>query len=278
MGRSAAGGLSDAQHAVRATRCVASAAAVYVGEPHPWATPTSEYARLVHGITSTISPAARVGQELEPAIVRLAAAEYGWSVRRNRSRTFTCDDLAGTIDAWILGERALLEVKATSDYLDALLPRPWYWQCIGQLAVTGAERVELVALVRSTRLERFTVARDASAEAQLLEGVERFMRDHVRAHRPPDPEPGEAELYLALVELEAGSAIASGRARQLGDRLARLAARRLAAEKAEAAARDPFVAEIARRGATELLAPGAWTAAVTDRADGRRGLRFTRAR
>jgi predicted phage-related endonuclease len=275
MARSTAGGLSDLQHELRSSRCVASNGAVYVGEPHPYATELSEFARLVEGIEGPSSPAARIGLGLEDAIARLAADELRHRIRRNRSRTFTRGDLAATPDAWILGEHATLETKAIADYLEEL-PRHWYWSSVGKMAVLGTEREEIFALCRSTRLVRFTVERDPAAEARLIEGVERFMAEHIRPRIPPDPAPGEAELYLACVELEAGTIVARGRTRRLGDRLARLAARRLAAEKAEAAARDPFIAELARLGATEALAPGVWSAAVTDRADGRRGLRFTR--
>ncbi len=274
-------GLLARSTALRATRVGASEAAGLAGW-HPYATPASIYARIVLGVDpGPPSPEMRAGIALERAILRVAlgSLELAWSRWSRFTWTHPTLPLAATPDgigARPDGATIVAEAKLAGDPRSwSEGPPPWYVaQARLQRVVTGRDRGYLVGLV-GARIRTLEIEPDAEAEEELLEAVAAFDRDHLRPRLPPPADPErDRDLVLTLADLEAGSMVADGRLAELGDVLAVLAGDRLAAERAEAQARATFIAELAACGASEVLAPGRWTASVRELDGGRRSLTF----
>lgn len=187
--------------AIRAVNVTASEVAALMPEGHPYATPEAIYDRLMQPAAAALdrnegSQAMRIGSFMEDAILRFAETELGFKARSN-TKTFAHPTvrLAATPDAFPVGkmpwefapERAIIEVKM-SGRAELWQEVPPYidWQCRAQLACTDLDVVYIVVLA-AMRLLTFPVYRDLDKEAQLLEAVDAFWRDHIVARVRPEP-------------------------------------------------------------------------------------------
>lgn len=261
----------------RERRATASAAAVYVGEPHPWATPQSEYARIVEQVGSRPeSPAMRLGDLAEPMIARLARHELGLLAVRRCWRTYLHPDvpLAATPDCYATspeGTPALLEVKLSSDFeMWRDLPPHVEWQARAQLACADRARC-YVAVLLGSRLATWIVEREPEAEARLLDGVRTFFADHVAPRVPPPGEDDELTLTLAA---PAGTAPATGALAAAGEELMTVVSERRRIEAREQELRHELARGMAAAG-TRLLLGAGWRAEACLSASGITALRFT---
>jgi hypothetical protein len=194
--------LTPANAEIRAHRVTASEAAALISPfastpgGHPYATPEGIYDRLMDGAPEKSSQAMRIGSHMEPAILRLAEAEFGFHARAN-SRTFvhrtvplcaTPDAFAITPLPWaMVPERALIEVKMSGrPELWRDVPSYIEWQARAQLACTGRDVVYVIVLA-AMRLIPFPIYRDSDKEAELTDAVQRFWTEHYMAHVRPEP-------------------------------------------------------------------------------------------
>jgi predicted phage-related endonuclease len=273
--------LTERNHAVKAQAVGASEVAALLPGGHPFVTPAQLYARLTGAAPERATgSAAELGHDLEPTIVRLAARKLGAHLRRNgatvRHRTLP---LCATLDAHRLDAPEAVEAKLVGAFqADAWdpLPSAVRWQVLAQMAChPRLERVHVAALIGGTRFTVVTVERDATAITEVEAAVAAFWIAHVAPRVPPEVGPDDPpELVLAFADWPADTILADGELAERGDALAAAARVRLESEHAETAARRPFIEAVAAAGAREVVAPGRWTAAVRELADGRQSLTF----
>lgn len=194
--------LTPSNELIRAVNVTASEVAALLAPDastpggHPYATPEGIYDRLTVGVPFKTSQAMRIGSHMEPAILRLAEAEFGFHARAN-SRTFEHRSvrLCATPDAFAISplpwamvpERALIEVKMSGrPELWKDVPSYIEWQARSQLACTGRDVVYVIVLA-AMRLIPFPIYRDSDKEAELTDAVQRFWTDHIDARERPVP-------------------------------------------------------------------------------------------
>ncbi len=188
--------LTEANALIRAQNVTASEVAALL-DGHPYATPEGIYDRLtLPDAPRKESQAMRLGSHMESAILRFAERELGFRARANaRSFVHPGVRLAATPDAFALGrmpwamtpERAIVEVKMSGrPELWREVPSYIKWQCRAQLACTGRDVVYIVVLA-AMRLLTFPVYRDSEKEAELVEAVASFWRNHIVAGVRPVP-------------------------------------------------------------------------------------------
>jgi hypothetical protein len=259
---------------LRRTRVGASEVAALV-EPgvHPFVTPADIYARIVAGVerAPTGTTRMRLGSDLEGYVGKRWREATGMPILRS-TRTYVHADvpLAATPDFYVPHDE-LLEVKVdrggwSDEWVD--LPRRVFWQVVAQLACTGRRRGHVGALVGS-ELRRYVVERDAGAEAELVDAVARFDREHLAPHVPPDPVPDELVLIVAPRPVDVGDA--AGAIALAGEALADLMSRGRELD----AMRDELRGQLARYMAEHgyrLLRGPTWRAEVREAANGRRQL------
>jgi putative phage-type endonuclease len=221
-----------------------------------------------------VSEAMRWGQRLEAAVADAFAEEHGLQVRRAgllRSRTHP--RMLATVDR-LTCDGGGLEVKCVGFFTGRQLaggaiPRPWYWQCLHYLAVTGRGHWWLAVLVGGQQLHVRRLDRDDVRDDmhRAVDAVERFWADHVETDVPPrDYRATELVPVEAGARVEAplpGQALADAtRWRQL-ERQSRLLGEELTAVKARlgdqlggaqllTVAGQPLLRRVQRRGAKRL--------------------------
>jgi predicted phage-related endonuclease len=189
--------LNEKNALIRAANVTASEVAALMDSGHPYATPEGIYDRLtLPEAVRKDSQAMRLGSHMESAILRFAESELGFRARANaRSFVHPVVRLAATPDAFAISrmpwamtpERAIVEVKMSGrPELWRELPSYIEWQCRAQLACTGRDVVYIVVLA-AMRLLTFPVYREADKEAELVEAVATFWRDHIVVHERPVP-------------------------------------------------------------------------------------------
>jgi predicted phage-related endonuclease len=280
--------LTARQAQARAGAVGASEVGALVGF-HPYATPASIYARIVLGERRKVGSAADLGRELEPAILALAAKRLGvrirtssWTYRHPSAPLVATTDAVG-LDTY--GDRAdqiVLEAKlvgawGASDWSDG--PPSWIVDQVQAQLLLSRRRLGVVAaLVGGTRFQLYELPADPARQAELLDAVRAFARDHLEPRVPPALElPRDADLVLQLAPAPAGVAFASGVLLELGDELDQAARVRLDAQAAEEAVRGRLELALAPAPPERITPPpghpARWTAQLVTR-DDRRSLRF----
>lgn len=189
--------LTPANERIRAFNVTASECAALMEGGHPYTTPEAIYDRLVSPTDDTkSSQAMRIGSHMESAILRFAESEWGFKARAN-SRTFVHPRvrLCATPDAFPLTRmpwefapaRAIVEVKMSGrSELWREVPSYIEWQARAQMACTNRDVVYIVVLA-AMQLLSFPVYREPDKEAELLDAVDTFWRDHIAAGVRPEP-------------------------------------------------------------------------------------------
>lgn len=201
--------LSQRQLEMRRTGLGASEIAAAVGES-PFQTPFDLWHLKVLGASQEETQAMRLGSVIEDGICKLYALETGLKLRKSRTRRHQTEGwLLATPDreAYEDGHlRRLVEAKSVGPrtahhWGDGPEDIPAYYRCqvAVQMAVTGAEEVDVAALFLQPRDFRiYRIKRRRDIEDALLEGGRRFWFDHVIAGVPPPIDGTEAAReYLA---------------------------------------------------------------------------------
>lgn len=174
-----------------------------------------------------------LGLELEPILVRRLAVKcrlYELAVPRDEMTVVhpECAHHIATPDAFFgdtlrviaLDPReqavALGEVKVVSPFFahewgqegENVVPDWVRVQCVWEMHVTGKERVHVGALLWPG-IRTYTVRRDSELEGQIVEGVDRFWTDHVKARRPPalDGSAGSGRMVKRLFPRPTGPVV-----------------------------------------------------------------------
>jgi putative phage-type endonuclease len=150
-----------------------------------------------------------LGKQLEHTILRMGAEREGWRVHRVNHiiRHPDLSHVFASLDGRKLGDRRPVEVKKWAvkgdDWGPAgsdIVPVKILYQLQQQAAVTGADAVEVLVLFGGSKLERFTVGRDASMIDEIL-GLETAAWAYVARGEMP-PWPGQAPLRIVLASDE----------------------------------------------------------------------------
>lgn len=216
----------------------ASDAAVYMG-CHPYKSLADlAVEKLAESPTSLSSRAMTRGHMLEAAVADWWAAEHGVTVYEP-DVLYRKGRLLATLDRRIVGtDTEALEVKTTKHVVSDVMDY-WWWQAQAQALCAELDTVHFAVLDGTMDLRTFKVQRDADACEQLEAAVEHFWSyvdlgmtpegvqlgaSHIASMFPlPDP-----ESFVDLDDDGLQTALAYAQARDA----------RLAAEKAEDAARD----------------------------------------
>jgi hypothetical protein len=278
--------LTEKQRAARSGAVGASEAGALVGDYlHPYASPASIYARIVHGVERKVGNPAFMGNRLEPWIIDQARSEVGVRVRTTswtyRHKTLP---LVATADAVTLDEPvAIVEAKYVTHWGEdawAGGPPPWIIDQVQvQMALSGRPLAVVVAFMGgSGKLARYDVPQDLERQGLILNAVQHFAAAHLVPQVPPPvTEPRDMDLVLTIAALEDGEIEARGDLLDAVSLLDARARRRLDAEKDEAAARNLVMALMAQEGAATVLPPygsgASWRATAVARGS-ERTLRF----
>lgn len=137
--------------------------------------------------------ATETGHYLEEFVAKMFEDKSGKKVRRcnytmvNDIYPFAC----ANVDRVIVGEKALLEIKTTTN-LDVMkacrngneFPECYYAQVVHYLAVTGLEKAYLAVLINCREFKIFELERD-QAEIDALMSAEKVFWDCVLTKNPP---------------------------------------------------------------------------------------------
>lgn len=144
--------------------------------------------------------AMRQGRDLEDYVARRFMEKTGKKVQKCN---FMIQNPAypwalANIDRRVVGENAGLECKTTStldlkQFRGVEFPEKYYVQCVHYLAVTGAQLWYLAVLVLGKEFHVYTLERDESEIAALMEAEAEFW-ERVENHIPPELDGNAATL------------------------------------------------------------------------------------
>jgi putative phage-type endonuclease len=210
-----------------------------------------------------------LGKELEATILKIGAEREGWRVRRvnHLVRHPDLGYVFASLDGRKIGDRRPIEVKKWAvkgdDWGPAgsdIVPVRILYQLQQQAAVTGADAVEVIVLFGGSKVERFTVGRDASMIDEIL-GLETAAWAYVQRGEMP-PWPGEAprRIVLAVDEIEVDDTL-----RNLVEIHETAAAQAKRAEQELEDAKNRLRAALADAGAAKGLMPDGSRVSITHR-------------
>lgn len=233
---------TDEWHAWRSSGIGASEAAAACGLS-PYETPLHIYGRKT-GMLPPIedNDAMRLGRLLEPVVIEEFTRRTGNEVDQAPCPVMRHGDhpfILATPDA-ILAGGDLLEAKTTTWRIAKQLgeegtdfiPEHWLCQAQQQIAVTGADRCHLAALIDGRTLRTFIVERNDNLIA-LLVSAEQELWERIVNKDPPEPNfehARTAELIREMYGLVEGKTIVLGdgvaglwiRQKELGERISEL--------------------------------------------------------
>jgi putative phage-type endonuclease len=201
--------LTAEQHAIRATGIAASEIAAVAGL-NPFASPIDVWLQKPTASRAAIIPEqdpfgpTDVGSILEPAVLELYTLRTGNKATRCQEtlRHPTVEWVLASPDAFVDAEH-LVEVKCVGPRMaadwDEGPPSYVYCQALWQMFVTGAQVVDVVALLGPTEFPSiWPVARNDELINDLAEIGRAFWFNHVLPDIPPPPTPDEDRAeYLA---------------------------------------------------------------------------------
>ena len=173
-------------------------------DKHPYTSPTKIYDRLMTPAMDTHqqSEAMALGVFLEPHVARYAGRKLGLRLRaytrsveykgklyRPVSGESVEVNLCATPDYYVLGQKALVEIKVSSimyGWTDDSLHPHYEWQARAQMACTNRDLCIVCALVGST-FYHIPIVRDMEKERRMLTAVDNFWYGHVMTGIRPEP-------------------------------------------------------------------------------------------
>lgn len=169
-----------------------------------------------------------VGRMLEATIAEMWEEKTGKKCAR-RNAILQHDDhdwMLANIDRWVVGENAGLEIKTGSSYVmddwkGGSIPTEYELQCLHYMAVTGADRWYIAALIGNDFVLR-TIERDEDTIKYLINVEQDFWMHNVCEKIMPPPDGSDASakaLKLVYPEAEEGITVDLD---DLQDTLARL--------------------------------------------------------
>lgn len=184
----------------------------------PWQTALDVYAAKVTGETKRATPAMRRGLMLEPVLLASYSERHGVDlVRPSAQRHPDYPFIGATPDAQRADDGSLVEIKTVdargmSRWSEDDPPLHVVMQVQQQLAVFGAERAHVVALLGSDMLEHeYEVRYDAKAASQACELAGIFWEECVVPRVLPvdfDGTPSDETLRMLFPQARAGMGIA----------------------------------------------------------------------
>lgn len=151
------------------------------------------------------------GTEVESVVAKRFELETGKRLRRRNAILQHSKHpwMLANIDREIVGERAVVELKTTSEFNrdkwpDDDAPDMYKVQVLHQLAVTGYDYGYLAVIIgNGADFQWRKIERDEEMIENLITIEERFWRKHIEAGMPPDPD-GTESAAEALKELYKG--------------------------------------------------------------------------
>lgn len=145
------------------------------------------------------------GTVLEEPVARRFAAETGKRIRRSGTlRDDAHPYMIANPDRMLIGENAGLEIKTTASYLGKNwegdnIPDAYYFQCLHYMAVTGADRWYIAALIGGQEMTYKCIQR-RDEEIDMLRKAEAAFWQHVEDKTPP-PADGSESAARALAQM-----------------------------------------------------------------------------
>lgn len=134
--------------------------------------------------------AVKAGVYLEPVIAQWFTDETGKKVQRKGTmQSLENPFMIANIDRWVVGENAGLEIKtagffAGKNWDDDEVPDSYYCQCLHYMAVSGADRWYIAALIGGQRFIWKTIERNEEDIKALIEKEKEFW-NLVETKTPP---------------------------------------------------------------------------------------------
>lgn len=194
--------------------------------------------KLSEEISTEDNEAMRQGRDFEDYVARRFTEETGFKVRRANAiyQNEEHPIMLADFDRLIVGQKAGLECKTVSPYSsdkwkDGAIPFHYQMQVQHYLAVSGFDCWYIAALILGKELIIRRIDRDEELIRNLITIEERFWREHILAHRMPDPDGSKscsdeiARLYFKadnskIVPLYCGSLL--DRRQELSDLIDRM--------------------------------------------------------
>lgn len=168
----------------------------------PWATSADVFMSKVYGTDDFSSPAAELGNLLEPVLVKWAAAQLGVEVETDRHVVDPENKiLAANLDGKVIGRREAIEAKTTGIIWAGAVSEEWgeegtaevpkhvMVQCQHQMRVDNLDVVWVPALIGGRGLVMYQVCRVESLIADIVDIDLAFWRTHVEPKLKPDTQP-----------------------------------------------------------------------------------------
>jgi len=157
------------------------------------------------GQTEPNEPSERmeIGNYVEETIVKIFEAKTGKKTKKG-NYIIQHDEypyILGSVDRWIVGEKAILECKSTASYnIKDILEKPfdsWIIQCQHYLAITGYQKAYLAILAGNEKFIIHEVERDDELIAYLLELEKQFWH-YIETNTMP--EVNEKDLDIETIQ------------------------------------------------------------------------------
>jgi putative phage-type endonuclease len=155
--------------------------------------PIDVYRKIVEGHDYPENIAMTRGKLLEPVIRELYRMETGAAlegpkrIRKDWARA-SLDDVAIREGQRIVVEYKSANIRQAHEWGDADddIPTDYRIQVAWYLHWSGLARADLAVFLGGADLHIYPVSRDLELESMVLEGCERFYRDHIVAKKPPE--------------------------------------------------------------------------------------------
>lgn len=162
---------------------------------NPWKTPLNVYLdKTTDEIDNSTSFRMDLGNRLEGLVAELFTEETGKKTRningilRNDKYPFAF----ANIDRQVVGEKAILECKTTNSFAanewKEGVPPHYEIQCMHYMAVTGADRCYIAALIGNQEFKIHILERDEETIQYLMQIEKEFWQEYVKGDKVPDPD------------------------------------------------------------------------------------------
>lgn len=164
-----------------------------------WSTPLDVYNSKVNPIQDEEETPEHLhwGNMLEPIIADEFERQTGFKVqKRNKMyRDGQYDCLVANIDRYVIGERAILECKSSSEYMKDewgesgtdQVPPQYITQCMHYMSVTGYNKCYLAVLLGGNKFRYYVIPWRQKLAVHLRDKCVAFWNDHVVPRVPPAP-------------------------------------------------------------------------------------------
>lgn len=165
---------------------------------NPWKSPLNVYLdKTTEEIDNSTSFRMELGNRLEGLVAELFMEETGKKVRnlngilRNEKYPYAF----ANIDRQVVGENAILECKTTNSYAakewEEGVPPHYEIQCMHYMAVTGADRCYIAALIGNQEFKIHILERDEETIEYLMQIEKEFWNEYVKGDKVPGPDGSE---------------------------------------------------------------------------------------